>query len=71
MYWALPNLVVLPAVLGASGTAHLHCCLVNGSVLLHLPNFWNIALVAPAVWPRVGVVPISNVLMLHKPSSSV
>ena len=38
VYWALPNLVVLPVVLRASGTAHSHFCLVNGSALSHLAH---------------------------------
>ena len=38
MYWALPNLVVLPVVLRASGTAHSHYCLVNCSVLPYLAH---------------------------------
>ena len=38
MYWALPNLVVLPAVLDACGTAHTLFCPVLCPVPSHLTN---------------------------------
>ena len=38
MYWALPNLVVLPVALRASGTAHSQNCLVNCLGLPHLAH---------------------------------
>ena len=64
--WELPSVLGTaqsrgsPGVHGASGTAHSHCCLVNGSVLLHLAHLQCHNLVRHALQrtpnPSPGVV---------------